>query len=325
VKVRVIDSDDLDYEEFTNLQREAFAELLAKSGASDAFLQPEFFRWKYNPPAGRARIALAYDESGLIASNAMFPLRVRHADSTVLAWQSCDTATAPRGRGKGCFSDCIGSLAESLGEDEIFYGFPNASSMRGCMNVGWRVMSPVTTWVNPISLFGVSRLAGVDSIDAFPAGCDALSKSAGGDALAYVDRSADYLNWRYCERPGREYTRFVQREGDDVLGLIVVRRAQALNRNVALVMDLLGRNRKIERALLRRASGWAVEQGTRMVVHMDTNLSLLDGGRAAFSPVPSMLLPKKQLLMGAALRGGEHATSALGCRWRVQMGDWDAF
>ena len=57
----LLDADALDYGAFVRLQKEAFEALLAKQKASDAFMTPEYFEWKFRPPARSGRIAVVRD------------------------------------------------------------------------------------------------------------------------------------------------------------------------------------------------------------------------------------------------------------------------
>ncbi len=207
-KVEVIEASALDVEAYCRLQRAAFAELLAQRGVSDDFITPEFFRWKYRPPTGDARVAIVREGDRIVASNAMYPVTIHSRSSWLRGWQSCDTATAPENRRQGHFSTCLRALVPALGEDEVFFGFPNQSSMRGFLKLGWTENALVTTWVTPLPVPSQGSTGRVSEVARFDAGVDDLRDRLGAEASAILDRGAAYLNWRYTAHPFARYSLF---------------------------------------------------------------------------------------------------------------------
>jgi len=55
---KILDGDHLDYDAFTNLQQEAYSNLLARLKVSNVYISPKFYQWKFYPPAGPAKIVL---------------------------------------------------------------------------------------------------------------------------------------------------------------------------------------------------------------------------------------------------------------------------
>src|SRR5437868_653893 len=106
--VIVVTPQDLDFDAIVNHQQLAFSEIIEKTGTRYLFNEA-YYRWKYAPPAGNALIAISYDELGMVATNAMYPLDILAGNKKIRGWQSCDTATHPRGRNKGQFMKCIGA------------------------------------------------------------------------------------------------------------------------------------------------------------------------------------------------------------------------
>jgi hypothetical protein len=321
--VEVVDARTLDYEAFTALQLEAFAALLSERGASNAHMKPAHFRWKFAPPTAVAKIAFVREGERMVATNAKLPMDVRRGGETIRGWQSCDTATALDARGKGYFSSCLDALVSALGSDEVFFGFPNQNSMRGFEKLGWRVNGAVTTWVGPAPLPSFAGDSEVVAVDRFDDSADTFAESLYADASPVLERSAEYLNWRYVECPSHLYERLVLPGASALRGFAVIRKAQALGRDVTLVMELWGRDTRAERILMRAVRKRASGQRTHLVVLMNTTWSRTLGFTAGLFPLPLRLLPKKQLLMGMAT--GPRSRALLETPWRSQTGDWDAF
>lgn len=322
-RVDIVGPGDLDFDAFASLQSASFAEVVAKAGGAGDYMTPEFFRWKYRPPAGDARIAVVYDGSELVAANAMYPVTVRLGEDRLKAWQSCDTATAPRARGRGLFTKCIAALGETVGDDEIFFGFPNANSIKGFTKLGWETKALVTTWVAPLDVGAL--LSGAEVVERPDGSADGLAQSLSEHPWAWTERTTEYFGWRYRAHPIHRYTVLEVNDGSGLRGVCVVRRARALNREVAVVMDLAAISASEERRLLSGAQRWAFRQRLTLTVLLDSGLATTTALCAAMAPVPARLLPKRQYLMGSVRGRDTVARRVFDGAWRVQTGDWDAF
>lgn len=325
-QVSVVGPDELDFDEYTRLQRESYAEMLTGTGL-DAHLRPDFFAWKYGTSAGAARVAVVRSAGSLVAANAMFPMCVSDGTTRTVVWQSCDTATHPSARGRGLFAACLRALHESLPPETVFFGFPNASSLRGFVNLGWTVHADVDTFARPVVAAAADTAAATTTRPLRPrdATVDALADAACREAPA-VRKDAAYLARRYLEHPVHRYDALVL-DGDGpsapARGVVVLRLATIQAREVAIVMDVVAGDAAETRRLLGLAAAWGAARGARMAVAMGTTLSAFDALRAGFVRVPGFALPKRQVLMGAA--NGPAATALWQRRWNVQLGDWDAF
>lgn len=320
----LLDADSLDYAAFVRLQKEAFNALLTKLKASDAYMTPEYFAWKLHPPLRTALITVIREGSEYIASNVMVPVVLTRSSETITGWQSGDSATAPAARGKGYFLKCQNRLREAMGDDELFYGFPNKTSAPGLAKLGWKERGVVTIWISPLPLVTRRRSTRVGEIDRFDERQDELARRLSARPHVMTERSAAYLDWRYRRHPLNRYTLLALREGDRHDGFAVLRTADVMGRRMALVMELWALDRRGERALLRHAAGWAVEQGVGFMVAFDTALPLASGLGGGLVPVPHRLLPKRQVLM-VQPKPGEPPRRFMAAPWRVQMGDWDVF
>lgn len=107
MKLDVIPARNIDLMAYAAMQRSSFAEMLEAYGVTDSFMTPEYYRWKYESPWGEAKIAVVTEQGEMVASNAMLPYVLRREGDSFRAWQSMDTATIPKARGKGYFSKCI--------------------------------------------------------------------------------------------------------------------------------------------------------------------------------------------------------------------------
>jgi hypothetical protein len=216
VVVKIVESDKLDYEEFVRLHRFSFTHVL-DTNRSKEIQNLKHFVWKYNPPAGKARIAIIQDGARIIAANSMIPLHVTFNGERQIAWQSCDTATDPEARGRGYFSLCIEALADSLKPGEIFFGFPNKNSFKGFSKLGWTENEVVSAscCLTPMLLNFSRKIHQVHNFDSTHSNfLESYSKERG----PCLEKSVDYLNWRYCLHPKPLYSLFVYSSKNGVEG-----------------------------------------------------------------------------------------------------------
>ncbi len=322
---RIFDASELDYDAYTALQKEAFADLLAETGSSDQFMTPEYFRWKYNPPSGTALIALYINEGKMVASTAMFPLKIRKGSNVIAGWQPCDVSTLIEARGRGHFFRCAKKLEQTIQTGEFFFGFPNNNARPVWEKIGWTEAAVVTTWVKPLPMFSLLvRNPSVKAIDGFGSDFDKFIEHSATNDYTQIDKNSAYLNWRYRENPTVNYQLFLYESEQGIQGYAVARTATALGRSVTIIMEIFGIEKSVENSLFSAISKWAVKERHPVIVMFDSNRSFAAGISNGFIPVWSKLLPKNQVLMGKAFNH-QMAEDVMYARWRVQMGDWDAF
>ena len=320
----LVDGDHLDYDAFVDLQREAYANLLSTLKVSNVYMSPEFYRWKFHPPAGPAQIVIVREGNRIVSTNAMIPVEISIGQHMIRGWQACDAATLVTAQRKGYSSGCLRTLVEALKTDEVLFLFPNKNSIRYVDAMGAQNKGVITTWVKSASLFKKKASSDVTTVTKFGKDQDTLAKRLTVGSKVSLFRSACYLNWRYSSHPVTEYVSFVYREGTEQQGYAVVRSAELMGRKISLIMELWGLQSSIKKALLRSIVQWTVEQRINWIVFQDSNQSLLGGLRMGFIGVPSWLLPKKQVLMVFAAQGN-HSQQAINMDWWVQIGDWDSF
>lgn len=320
IEVTVQKPAALDFDEYAAMQAEAFAEVVGAHGMG-SLNTPDYYRWKYNTPWGSAFIATVRKDQKLVAANAMYPLRIIGGTDSVIGWQSCDTATLPEARGQGLFMQCLHALQENLSDESIFFGFPNLNSVRGFEKLGWQRRE---------ELVGFTRFIPGRRLNAFPNICVSDSTLPGYDDLAarlvsadrpMIERCADYLRWRFFQHPLYQYEVFALSAQHGIDGYIVLREVTFNRRTMSLIMDLLAVDAKARGRLLRFAAAWSRSKRLVFTLLFTNALSRSSALRSAYIPIPARLMPKRQILMGAAK--GSAAASLWDKSWYMQIGDWD--
>jgi hypothetical protein len=319
--VEIQQASEIDYSAYAAFQRDAYRDLLDRTKASDAHMTPEFYRWKYRTPDGMARIASVTQEGETLSSSAMLPLRVRYGGETAIGWHCVDVATLPKARRRGLFLATLRTLTETIPSGDLLFAFPNSGSIVSFLKLGCVENGVLTTWISPTARLVKKRNDSIVTIDEF-----GTEHGLPGDRTEIgkpmLDRHSAYLNWRYTNHPNNRYVSFAYMD-DGCEGYCVVRDARVMGRKLALVMEVFGSSPRVETALLRHAADWASSAGTGTMVLMNSSLPLSTAVRVLFVPVPSVLLPKRQVLV--LLGTGGLPASLMGRRWALQTGDWDVF
>lgn len=331
----IVDGNNLDYIAFAELQREAFAQRMKSMKISFDFITPKFYKWKFYTPAGYARIAFVQEKKRILSATAMVPYHLRFGHKRVRGWQSCDYATIPEARRKGYIVKGTKALMESIDSDEVMYSFPNSASTKNktksawkshtiqiFRKTGWEDKGVVPTWVKLLVIPRRWESSDVRTIAEFDESVNQLAEKLTTVKKVMVERSKEYLNWRYTNHPVCHYTSFVFNNNGGPKGFAVVRSVSAMDEKIAVIMELWGFDLPVLKALCRTVARWASEQKIRKIVFQDNGISIFQGLQIGFIRAPNFLLPKEQMHVGYE-KSGSGSQAILEKDWRLQMGDWD--
>lgn len=320
----IVDADQLDYEAFSVLQQEAYADLLEKMKVSNVYMTPDFYRWKFHPPAGKASISQVREGKRLLSAIAMIPVNICLGKNRLIGWQYCDGATLPEVRRKGHYEKCMHTLVGTLKPNEIFFGYPNPASIRRIVDLGCKDKGVISTWIKPLIFPRRRESPNVARIEAFAKDQNGLAERLVKKDKAMLSRSREYLNWRYTQHPVHDYTSFIYRDEGKLKGFAVVRIANARGHKMVLVMELRGIEPQVLKKLIKNIAAWSSRQGIRWMVMQDNGISFMRGLAMGFILAPACILPKKQVLVVLGNEEGP-AGKAVNSDWHVQFGDWDGF
>jgi hypothetical protein len=321
MKVELLTASTVDVDELVRLQRESF-QGVADPDQLDSVQTAEYYRWKYTQAGGEAKIAQIRNDSGeLVAMNSAFPVTLTNGDKTASAWQSCDTATHPSARGKGYFLKCLDALKGALNEWEIFFGYPNANSTHGFIKFGWKKISTLQLFAGAIPPF--SAHPKIRRIERFGPPQDDLQRRLAASGYIMIQRSAAYMNDRYCSPQRPLYRAFVYEDEGCYQGYIVARPLAIYGMQMCLVMECQAVSPKVERQLLLKIGHWCRQQ--RYIFTLTLNSASRPMGllMSGLIPVPNRLSPRPLILMGQAIGSG--AEAFIEQKWAAYVGDWDGF
>jgi hypothetical protein len=321
VKVETLTASTVDFDELVRLQRKSF-EGVADPDQLEGVQTPEYYRWKYTLAGGEARITQIRNDSGeLVAMNSAFPLTLTNGDRVTRGWQSCDTATHPSARGKGLFLKCLSALKETFTEGEIFFGYPNANSTRGFTKFGWQKISTLQLFAGIIP--PLPARPKIRRIDRFGPDQDDLARRLAQSGRIMIQRSAAYMNDRYCSPNRPLYTAFIYEDAGVSQGFVIARPLAIYGMRLCLVVDCQATSFRIERQLLSQIGHWGRHQRHYLALTMNSVSKPLSLVTSGLMPIPNKLSPRPLVLMGQAI--GSTAQAFIDHKWAAYVGDWDGF
>lgn len=173
----------------------------------------DFWKWRFlSNPEKKIMIKLMWDKDELVGHYAVSPVTLSVGQEKILSALSMTTMTHPGYSGRGIFTD----LAEALYEQEskvsnlkAVWGFPNTNSHYGFIkNLKWKNLEQIPTFT-----LDCAKLKSIDfsSIKVVGEFCNehvvSQIKSYSSDSIK-VNKSLEYLNWRYLQNPVNKYDLF---------------------------------------------------------------------------------------------------------------------
>lgn len=189
----------------------------------------EHWNWRFKDnPAGQTLIKLMWDHGTLVGQYAVSPIKVIVNGESVLTAHSLSTMTHPDYTGRGIFKKLSTSLYNYLENDlgsQAVWGYPNTNSHYGFINsLGWKDMGVLHTMSIDTSL--VKEIHGDIRFDIIPelglVDCEFIKTSLEMQNV-YVERSLEYMNWRFVKKPGNNYRILRLFIDDDYIGLAITK------------------------------------------------------------------------------------------------------
>jgi len=319
----------------------------------------EWWRWRYfgsSPSLSEIRVV---EQAGrLVGVVGMGFFRYALQKRTITGAVFTDGMVHPEYGRKGIFSalvsDCV-QEAWRRGADFIS-AMPNDKSYPAVLKLGWIDLGdrdllvcplresadvgkrPGRTWISLMmtipAVVAEMRRTGVpcvrtatEEVERFDSGADVLSDTLGVNAnrLA-LHRDSAWLNWRYCEKPGNEYRRFVARTRDGAMsGIAVTKLEKRFGIRAGFLVELVTTSTEVRHVLVRVALRSLREQGAEAVATvLSDNEVAGDLRKLGFFLVPRPLSPKR--FHTAFLPRPENKNLLASCRevsrWYLTLGDW---
>jgi GNAT superfamily N-acetyltransferase len=220
----------------------------------------ELLHWQYLEHLSGAEVCIAHTEAGLFeepaALYAAFPTRFRTSGRVATCYQSFDTLTVKKYRGRGLFTRLAEILYSRLATRGVplVYGIPNGESFGGFMrNLQWSSLDPFPMMVRPIGLRYLLVRAKIRHPSSQAASVKArfhvrevkqcspevseLVARSNHRQKSGVIRDYEYLQWR-LRRPGSSYRLLESRdEAGRLAGMLVFCLLPKHGCSVGYIMD----------------------------------------------------------------------------------------
>lgn len=197
------------------------------------------------------------------------PLQLKCMGKVVTAMQSFDTLTDYRHRSKGLFIKLASRLEkeESTKDNELVFGFPNENSVHGFVKkLGFTYFGEVPFLIKPIGISYLVRKIfkkkvsdpqevnclidapqeillndreSIKSINRFERDYDGLWEKIGLQIPIGTNRNAEYMNWRYIDKPGEHYSRYGLYENGNLKGIVIFTLKNKHGGKIGYLMEVL--------------------------------------------------------------------------------------
>jgi GNAT superfamily N-acetyltransferase len=302
---------------------------------------PTYIRWRYlETPTGLTPTMLAFDQGICVGCYALWPTGLLLDGRPISGGQAIDSMTHPDYRGRGLFVE----VAEHCYDDlrklgyQVLYGFPNdaAYSVR-VRRLNWHHVTDIHHWARPLWLLDPPQVGGLIAAASLlwplPAAASGLRietvrpdseaiavllDSAETKSICRVQRSAEWLAWRYHADSGGDY-RWIAVYAGDALRCFAVWRFDPVSRR-ALLGELVGHPQSFP-AGLRSALSSAHACRARVLSAFTNDAGLVQLLRSSGFIRRSSERFMVRSLTGSTLPANIH----LAATWRISGGDFDAF
>lgn len=218
----------------------------------------EWFRWfNYSCPLGANRLYVAEDQttSSIVGAYGLLPYKVKFNDEVTSGSLCTNVVTHPDYQGRSIFVN-LGKFAlaqEERYESKISLGVPNKNALRGHLKVGWEIVCDldfIVNYNNKPEEFKATK------IDRFSENFDLLLSTIINRMKFAVFKDHSFLNWRYFDRPDKEYHVYAYQNENTALGLIVLKYFEENGYRKAHILDIYAINEHVFNDLLNAAKSF---------------------------------------------------------------------
>jgi len=235
-------------------------------------LSLDFWRWRYKEnPFGKSIIMLMFDEKILVGHYAIIRLPVLIDGKETRAAFSMTTMTHPEYRGMGIFPKLAREVyaeSERAGY-EIVFGFPNENSYGAfCKKLDWIGFGKVPALIyahkqqrNPRSdIFNIKIHH--ERVKYFDEEFDNLWDIVKPCCRFVVPRTSKFLNWRFLQKPGKEYHIVAFYNNKCLVGYAVYKIYDAENERRGHIIDFLFiQENDVKQAIIDYGFAYFMEKG----------------------------------------------------------------
>jgi predicted acetyltransferase len=225
--------------------------------------QQSYFDWQYiQNPFGKAMISLAKEEEEVVGTNSIIPIDIWIERKLVKSSLACNVQVNPEYQNQGIFSKLLEVMDSIVTKNNIsfLYAVPNGNSYNAFIKHNSTKIASLPLYVKILkpSKYFDSQLGKILKISDFiwkPKSCKNSKIESFKDKFSnefekilekaleripiIVNRSIEFLEWRYNHHPTRNYQTFILKEDNHIKGYIICRIANVNNKRVGVIEDFL--------------------------------------------------------------------------------------
>ncbi len=222
--------------------------------------EEEWDWYSYGNPHGVNQSYLLRENKKIVGCYCVNDMRVLQNASPLKIGYANHLAVAPDFRGAFTFLNFSKNVFEREKErgTQFLIGPPNKISYQSHKSLaGWKDFGTLQILVKQKP---VREMHHCQEIAEFNQEFELLQARASKNQNFTVEKNADWLTWRYMDRPGRPYTSFSYRIDGALVGYIVLKQWQELGGyKKAHIMDFCATNDEVANELLLAASDYSAE------------------------------------------------------------------
>jgi hypothetical protein len=307
-----------------------------------------FWRWRYieNPAANVAIYVARAANRDIMAMQVVsaFPICIGGEKSEAFLFTAA--ITHPDYRRLGLFRKLVTQISSNLTKEKpeipLIFTFPNEQSVRGFRRFnGWQQREILNLYIRPV--ISIGKQISINTVISNPSeqqinGDVAFSQVAQiSDTKnllstvpflnqnVFIERSVDYLKWRYTSNPISKYLLYEAHSNQALVGYIVVKSIQYRSLNVGLIVDLIAKDDQVAGGLIKQVIKTATSSGIKMLGYLVSEYNPYHKtlAKCGFIKVPDRILPKHFYLYTYASDGDKVQVVSSKNPWYVTWGDTD--
>jgi GNAT superfamily N-acetyltransferase len=268
-----MDDQEIIYQLYSDEDPEPILKLMSECFNRDFYSHFDWYQWFHRScPTGDNKIFVAVDkESGRLAGGyGLLPISIKYNSDKISGLLCTNVMTHPDFRGKGIFVN-IGkhALKSSINDDyPIALGIPNKNAYPGHMKAGWEVRTN-------LSFYHKKSFSKKDvdttEVSKFDERINELLKRISKNVNFMVAKDHRFLNWRYADRPDKDYLMFIHERSGEIDGYVVLKHFETEDNRKTHILDIMADNFEILSELVQTAENHAAGKD-------ELNLWMIDNG-----------------------------------------------
>jgi predicted acetyltransferase len=232
-----------------------------------------FWKWRFvQNPFGQGITKLLFDDNKLVGHYAVIPMNVQVEDKPVKAVFSMTTMTHPNYAGQGIFTYLAEETYRACQEKGFLfvYGFPNKNSYFGFTHkLGWQGQGKMTILEKQLQPKEKKRTIGkaIKQTECFDNTVNLLWDRVKRDYTIIVERTQEFLNWRFVDNPDVSYVKYVvSSNSDHILGYAILKVYIRQDMTIGHIVDMLSiAEKEVVKILLEHSFNYFLERGIRYI------------------------------------------------------------